>query len=317
MTSPAISAIICTYERYDLLPRAIESLVQQSLPAMDFEILVVDNSPDHDFSQQFSLEYASVANLTWLVERKSGLSNARNVGVDAAAAPLVAFMDDDAIASPRWLQSLIAAFQEFGANAQAAGGRVDPIWSSPRPRWLHDDLLGYVSVVNWGGQARFAAPTEWLAGTNIAFRRNALLEVGGFSVNFGRNQAGHALLSNDEVEVLARLRAGGGRALYVPDAAVQHLVAPERLTQEWFRRRVAWQAISEYLQNPKDLFGKASGYWGEVTRFFAKLPPQYRTPRGFYVEQDDPETFCAQLSAIYNFSIALMAGFHGVGEHVA
>jgi glucosyl-dolichyl phosphate glucuronosyltransferase len=317
MTDLAISAIVCTYDRYDLLPKAIGSLTKQTLPQDAFEIIVVDNSPDHERSDEISHEYAAVENLKWIVEKTPGLSNARNVGAGRAAAPIVAFMDDDAIASPSWLQCIVGAFKQFGPAAQAAGGRVTPIWGAPRPAWLPDELLGYVSVVDWGGSARVAQPKEWVAGTNIAFRNDALKKAGGFSVGLGRNKGGHALLSNDEIEIIARLGAGGGQLLYVPEAMVEHLVPPERLSQAWFRRRVAWQAVSDYLQDPKGLFEKAPRYWNGVTDFYARLPPKHRTPRGLYVELDDPDLFRRQLSALYNFTVAVLAGFNGLEEPTA
>lgn len=316
MTKPAIAAIICTYNRYDLLPRAIASLSRQLLPADEFETIVVDNSPDHDKSERVAAEFRTIKNLKWIVEKTPGLSNARNVGTRATEAPIIAFMDDDAVASPEWLQALLSAFDRFGAEAQAAGGRVDPLWDAARPEWLHDELLGYVSVVNWGGKARFANPKEWVAGTNIAFRKQALTDAGGFSIHLGRNKSGLSLLSNDEIETIARIRARGGQLLYVPDAVVEHLVPKDRLTQAWFRRRVAWQAVSDYIQDAETLFARAPDYWNGVTDFYSRLPPKHRTPGGLCVEQGDAEMFRRQLSAVYNFTVADLAGFHGVGESV-
>lgn len=312
-----ISAIICTYERYDLLPKAIGSLAKQTLAYDDFEIIVVDNSPDHAYSAQIAKHFEPIPNLQWIIEKTPGLSNARNVGTRAAKAPIVAFMDDDAIASPGWLKAYVSAFAAFGGSAAVAGGRVDPIWGAPRPKWLHESLLGYVSVVNWGGVARVAADSEWVAGTNIAFRVEPLLSLGGFSVNLGRNRGGHALLSNEEIEVVRRLKDAGGQLVYVPDAVIEHLVPPERLTQAWFRRRVAWQAVSEYLQDSKRLFEAAPRYWSDVTSFYARLAPKYRTPRGLWTEQEDPDMFRRQMSAVYNFTVASLAGFNGLdgAEH--
>src|ERR1700740_2121779 len=74
----ALSAVICTYNRYDLLPEAIESLVKQNVPPSLFEIIVVDNSPDQAGATCFAQHYTGLSNLTYLVEPKPGLSNARN-----------------------------------------------------------------------------------------------------------------------------------------------------------------------------------------------------------------------------------------------
>src|SRR6516165_6307285 len=86
----ALSAVICTYNRYDLLPAAIESLVNQNLPADSFEIIVVDNSPDQAGATRFGERYSGLSNLTYLVEPKPGLSNARNKGTAAALGRIVA-----------------------------------------------------------------------------------------------------------------------------------------------------------------------------------------------------------------------------------
>ncbi|HTT99481.1 MAG TPA: glycosyltransferase family 2 protein [Rhizomicrobium sp.] len=317
MTAPRITAAICTYDRYDLLKKAVSSLARQNLAAQDFEILVIDNSPDAAKSKDFAKAYAGIPNLRWTIEKTPGLSNARNVATDLARAPFIAFMDDDAIAGPKWLEMLLAAFSDFGDAANVVGGRVDPIWGVPRPAWLPDNLLGYVSVVNWGGAARYAAETEWVAGTNIAFRVSALKDVGGFPIHLGRNKGGQALLSNDESDVVQKMAAKGSRLIYAPDAVVEHLVPQERLNQSWFRRRSAWQAVSDYLLDPVGSFEKAANYWPGVTHYFSLLPPKHRTPRGLYVDQSDPEMVHKQMSAIYNFTLATLAGFKGIdGGHL-
>ncbi|HWA02448.1 MAG TPA: glycosyltransferase family 2 protein [Rhizomicrobium sp.] len=313
MISPLISAAICTYNRYDLLPKAIASLRRQSLATDEFEIIVVDNSPDRRKSETFSRNYAGISNLRWIVEATPGLSNARNVAARMARSPLIAFMDDDAVAASDWLEELLAAFEEFGPEAKLVGGRVDPIWGVPRPDWLPDDLLGYVSVVNWGGVTRFASDSEWIAGTNLALRVEALVEAGGFSVKLGRTRGGEALLSNDESEVVARIRERGGRLVYSPAAVVEHLVPAERLSQGWFRRRAAWQAVSDYIQDPASAFGNAPRFWRGVTEYYARLPPRHRTPAGLHLDQTDPGMFRMQMSAVYNYTIALLSGFHGIG----
>jgi glycosyltransferase involved in cell wall biosynthesis len=312
MSTLRITAAICTYNRYDTLPKAIASLTRQTLAQDAYEIFVIDNSPDHAQAAMVARDYAAIPNLTWTIEKIPGLSNARNVATAAAGAPLIAFMDDDAIASPGWLAALVGAFESFGAEAEIVGGRVDPIWGVPQPHWLPDSLLGNVSVVNWGGADRFAAKTEWVAGTNIAFRVAALKAVGGFSVHLGRTRGGQALLSNDESDVIERMSERGGRLVYAPGASVEHLVPAERLTQTWFRRRVAWQAVSDYLMDAQKVFEKAPNYWRGVTEFYARLPPQHRNPKGFYVEQDDPEMFRMQMNALYNYTVVLLTGFRGL-----
>lgn len=308
-----VTVVICTYNRYDVLPSAIGSLTRQTAPATSFEVIVVDNSPSELKSQQNSKQFVGIPNLQWVYEATPGLSNARNVGLSLAKGEIVAYIDDDAIAEPDWIEELQAAFSVSGPTTVCVGGKVEPIWSVPRPSWLHDDLLGYVSVVDWVADGpRLLGTKEWVAGTNISFLVKPLREIGGFSTTLGRKGGGQVLLSNEETEVTEKMQANGGTVIYAPGVIVHHLVEPGRLKQEWFRRRVAWQANSDYLKEPTAAFDRARSHWSDVTSFFSQLPPTHRNPNGFLVELDDPRLFKAQLSAIYNFMTCILAGFHGI-----
>jgi glycosyltransferase involved in cell wall biosynthesis len=312
--SPLISAAICTYERYDLLGQAIDSLMGQTLDNSQYEILVIDNSPNWRLSEEFAKAYASVENLRWAIEKTPGLSNARNVATGLAKTPLIAFMDDDAIARPGWLAAIVAAYDRFGNEAGVVGGKVNPIWAAPRPSWMHDDLLGLVSVIDRGNDARVLAADEWVAGVNISFRVDLLKETGGFNVGLGRNGTGHALLSNEEVEIVDKIKQRGYLVVYTPEAEVDHIVDADRLSQVWIRRRVAWQAISDYLKDPATVYENAPRHWHTIYNFVNRLSPRDRSPRAFFTEINDAELFKAQMSALYNYTTVLLTGFNGLEE---
>jgi len=243
----ALSAVICTYNRYDLLPAAIESLVKQDLPTDLFEIIIVDNSPDQAGAKRFGQRYAGLSNLTYLVEPNPGLSNARNKGIAVALGRIVAFIDDDARACASWAQELLHAHAAFDGRAGIVGGPIVPLWTEEKPAWVGKPLLGYLSVVDLGHEMRELSGGEWLSGCNISFDRASLIAAGGFSTRLGRMGSGSTLLSNEEIEARERVRATGKLVIYAPKAVVEHVIPPERLTQSWFRRRAAWQAVSDLL----------------------------------------------------------------------
>jgi glycosyltransferase involved in cell wall biosynthesis len=312
MSAPEISLCICTYNRYDLRPGAIQSLIEQSLPSDRFEILVIDNSPDAKRAELFAKRFEAAPNLRYILEKTPGLSNARNVAASLAKAPVIAFMDDDAIADPDWAAELLRAYELSGQGAMIVGGRVDPIWAAPRPDWVHDSMLGNLSIVNWGGDTRVAGPDEWVAGTNISFRVSAILDNGGFPLNLGRIGSGSALLSNEEIQLLDRIRADGGQIIYAPRARVNHLVDVRRLKQGWFRKRAAWQALSDFMMNPDGQAAEARKHWPELVKYFNALPPHERTVRGFLHQTDDPDLFQWQTGAVYMMTTLMLAGFEGV-----
>lgn len=308
--SQKISVAICTYNRYELLSKAIESVLNQDVDFSVYKVFVVDNSPDYDRALAEQARYAGTDGLEYMIERTPGLSNARNVAARACGTPYIAFLDDDAIASRRWVGEILRAFEAFPDKAGVVGGKINPIWGRPRPSWLPDELLGGLTVVDWGGALRIAGPQEWVAGANISFAVEPLLEVGGFPTSLGRIGDSGVLLSNEEIYVLEALRSTGKVVVYAPEAEVDHLVDERRVSQAWIRKRMAWQAVSDLIAEKNDMSKLAEESWKGVTERLNSLEPRLHTPRAFFEDVQDPAEFHQQILSIYNMTRALLAGLH-------
>ena len=261
---PRISVIICTHNRAELLRRAIESLFAQSLSTAEFEVVIVNNaSTDHTVSLAKELIRQAAAPQAFRIidEPRLGLSHARNAGLATARGPYVAFMDDDAVAEADWLKGLLETF-DCSPKTAVVGGPVALLWPHAPPSWLADPRLRrYCSLVDLGGVRRpIDTRTESLAGTNIAFRRAALEEIGGFSVALGRT--GNNLLSNEETYAVTQLVKNGHQAWYVPEAKVMHEVHAERMTRRWLLHRAFWQGLSDVAQQTPSL----SSSIGQISR---------------------------------------------------
>ena len=294
---PRVSVVVCTFNRYDLLSEAIASIELQNLPHDDYELIIVDNSGEPAARERFLSGLEVVCHYRYITEARPGLSRARNIGVTAAAADIVAFIDDDAKASPNWLARILGNFGESKGTG-IVGGPVRPIWKAPRPPWLHPELEGYLTIVDRGSAVRALRPEEWLAGTNIAFRKNALEEAGFFSENMGRS--GRLLLSNEELVISQKIRQLGYEVVYDPEIVVHHSVHAERTSQAWLRRRVFWQAISDLFAEPTLLRAETQPdrEIGCILDFLMQLAPENRGTMGLFLDLDDPELFRAQTEAI-------------------
>ena len=108
MSQPLISAIICTYNREQYLGLAIDSLLQQDFA--EFEVIVVDNAST-DGTRQVVEARLPHAKLRYIYEPITGLSVARNTGAKIAQSSILAYLDDDAIATPQWLRVLYSAYE--------------------------------------------------------------------------------------------------------------------------------------------------------------------------------------------------------------
>ncbi len=242
---PRISAVICTHNRSDLLAQALESLCHQSLPEDDFEVLVIDNASTDDTEAVARSFCDCRAHFTYVTEPMLGLSKARNRGLREARGHYVAFLDDDAVAEPEWLEAIHAAFAEAEPEPGCVGGKTLPNWQAPRPSWLHDVLMLSLSIIDWSDEAFFVEPPCFLVGANIAYDRALVLEIGGFDERLGL--VGEAHLVGDETELNSRIAAAGRPVYYTPKAVVSHLVSRGRLTKTWHFERAKWQGITDGL----------------------------------------------------------------------
>ena len=292
-----LSVIICTHNRYATLEDAIDSVEVQDCSPEVFELIIIDNSTDKYAQKDFASSLDINCNHRYLTEVVPGLSRARNIGVKIARGRIVAFMDDDARASSSWISRIIEDFND--PEIGIAGGPVRPIWPSSRPVWLHPWLEGYLTILDRGDKKRRLNHDEWLAGTNVAFRRELLEKTGMFDESLGR--VGALLLSNEEINVSNKIKELGFHSLYDPGVEVYHHVHKERLSPAWIRKRVFWQVISDIFAEG----GVASIDFNEsvacILSYLASLPPKHRGLSGLFIDIDDPEIFNSQIEAITKF----------------
>ncbi|MEB3339813.1 glycosyltransferase family 2 protein [Okeania sp.] len=238
-----ISAIICTHNRDNYLGAAIDSLLVQDFPG-SFEVVVVDNA-SKDRTREVVEARLSNPKLKYVYEPVTGLSVARNTGAKTASAKILAYLDDDAVASPQWLKVVYEAYQSNDKLA-IAGGKVTLIWPEgiSHPHWLSWELSGNLGYYDLGDSVVYIdQPGLTPRGLNYSIRRTFLEQIGGFDTNLGR--VGKKLLSNEELHTTELAIKQGWQVAYLPEALVAHNVAPERVKLSWFIERGWWQGISE------------------------------------------------------------------------
>ncbi len=243
MPDNQISAIICTHNRDTYLGAAIDSLLAQDFSA-EFEVVVVDNGSS-DRTREVVEQRLGNPRVKYVFEPTIGLSVARNTGARVASGEILAYLDDDAVASVSWLQVLSAAY-EHNSQLAIAGGKVTLLWppNIEPPHWLSPGLAGNLGAYDLGDRMIYIQqPGLTPRGLNYSLRRSFLEEIGGFDPHLGR--VGKNLLSNEELQMTEFALQRGWQVAYLPQALVAHNVAPERLKRSWFLNRGWWQGISE------------------------------------------------------------------------
>lgn len=268
MGHPSISTIVCTHNRSAYLLRCLKALESQTLPADEYEVIIVDNGSSDDTRSASASFCERNFNFRYVREDRVGLGIARNTGVNSSSADIVAFTDDDAEPDASWLERILGRFREQPDDVAVVGGEVLPIWEAARPAWLSDSLLRPLSAgLQWSAEPRLLRPDEWLIEVNCAYKKAALLKVGGFPEHLGRN--GELLLSGDGASNLL-IQLAGYRLYYDPAIVVRHHIPASRLTRTWYRRRSFWQGVSLNLIHR---------YVEETARKLG-LPEPFRNARG-------------------------------------
>lgn len=184
-----ISIIISTYQRSDQYNRVVASLKSQL--NKDVELVTI--------------------------EGVAGLAKARNIGWRKARGEYVAYIDDDAIATPHWIENILN-FIKMHPDVVAFGGPYSSSNQSELPAWIPTELT--TMEVAAKKPRPILLPHEWLTGTNMIFRRDTLKSLGGFDESLGVTPTRRAY--GEETDLLIRLHNAGHEIWYDPKIKVLH-----------------------------------------------------------------------------------------------
>jgi GT2 family glycosyltransferase len=204
---PRVSVIVMTVDRPGPLRRCLESLAAQSIPLDAFEVVVVEASAKP--AAGLIGEFAGRLRLSQHLSPNYGVAGNRNVGVARARGPIVAFLDDDCVADPGWLEAITTAVEanprclvggpvanSYPSNAVAVAGQV-----------ITEGIDGFFNPS--GEEPRF------FPGLNFAVDRESYLAMGGCDRRFGR-------LAAEDRDFVDRWRLAGGSLAGCAAAIVHH-----------------------------------------------------------------------------------------------
>lgn len=230
-----ISVVLSTYNRCDVLPRALEHLGPQQAPAgLEYEVIVVDNNSTDATRAVIERFVGRDKRFRYLFEPRQGISYGRNAGITAARADAIVFTDDDVEVSSDWIYRIHQALLQY-PDADFIGGRVLPVLGSPLPTWAHAKMAPF-ALQDYGDDPVVMSATHQrcLIGACLVTRRRAISRAGFFSTE--TQKVKDELGDTEDADWETQVWNYGGHGMYVPEIIVYSPLAKQRLTKAYHRR---------------------------------------------------------------------------------
>ena len=212
-----VSVVVVSRDRASELSAALSAIEAQRLPPESFEIVVVDDGSTDGTGETLSAMWRSPSG-DWRPGRSVirnefplGPGRARNLGVERARAPIVAFTDSDCTPAAGWLEELLAPFDD--PRVGAVGGRESDDPEDPAmARAVHFAMTSPLTTGRVrGGRGRSAGryrPRSF----NMAVRRDVFLRAGGFADAY----------YGEDIDLSLRIDRLGFISVFAPESRVHH-----------------------------------------------------------------------------------------------
>jgi glycosyltransferase involved in cell wall biosynthesis len=249
MNQPTLSVIVPAHNPHPgRLQRTLAGLRAQTLPAREWETILVDNASSPALvAVNWSTQ--APANFRLVREPEPGLSHARRRGFTEARGDIAVLVDDDNVLAPDYLATVLSLFAQH-PQVGALGGRSLPEFETAPPAWTREffSLLalrdpGEAPLLSHGLRPAGSAGNEYPVfapiGAGMALRRpawTAWLEARREQPGLISDRRGEELTSGGDNDIVLHLMRAGWEVGYFPALALTHLIPPARLEKDYLAR---------------------------------------------------------------------------------
>ena len=231
-----LSIIICSYNRASYISDALTSLYCQSAGLYEFEVIIVDNNSTDNTKEVYAQWRQTNTNgqFTFISETKQGASFARNMGATIAKGEWVCFMDDDAVATPNYVENILKHIQNK-PDAVGFGGRIIPKYIPAEPKWMSYYVSSLVGNFDYAPIACAFENGKYPLESNMIVKKTVYDQIGGFNVNLP-GVVGTLRIGGEGKELFYKILALGHKIYYDPSICIHHVVEVKKLTSEYMYR---------------------------------------------------------------------------------
>jgi len=229
-----LTIIVCTYNRATRINKLISNFDSEvSIPEdFQFELVIVDNNSTDNTRESIYSIYDQQRNyqLRYVFEEKSGLSNARNKGIQSSSYNNILFLDDDSLPGQQLLNVIQRTFilhpqiQCFALKILNYPGKA-PSWYRVSGRFQMLNRGGY----DLGDESRFLTDNDPLPnGSGMIISRQVFNDIGCFDTRFGYDLKKTMYIPGEETELFMKIKNHGYQIYYIHDAIINHYPETEK-----------------------------------------------------------------------------------------
>jgi len=234
-----LSIIICTYNRVSFLKLCLNSILNQIKKDHNIEIIVIDNNSTDETKKY--VEGLDIKYIKYHIEKKQGLSFARNRGIEVALGRYLAFVDDDAIINSNWLDSLLDELKKDLKN-HIYGGPIYPKFEIECPKWI-DQKYFIRKFKSKDGYLDQLTAQDGFSGGNMCISKETFTHVGHFNTNLGMK--GDKMGLGEESELFFRIlnKIKNIRLYNIENMSITHFEAKFKLKRRYLKERITLSSI--------------------------------------------------------------------------
>ncbi len=231
-----LSIVICSYNRASYISDALDSLYKQTASLNAFETIIVDNNSTDNTAEVFSQWIAAHTNgsFTYITETNQGASFARNTGAAVAKGQWLCFMDDDAVATPNYVENILKHIETM-PDVVGFGGRIIPKYIPAEPKWMSYYVSSLVGNFDYAPTACAFENGKYPLESNMIVRKDVYDAIGGFNTALP-GVVGTLRIGGEGKELFYKILDLGHTIYYDPAICVHHVVEVKKLTSEYMYR---------------------------------------------------------------------------------
>ena len=235
-----LSITICTYNRIEYLKKCLKSILDQTQGSEIIEINIIDNNSTDttkDYVTELQKQFPEV---NYFVEKRQGISYARNLSFEVCKGMFLAFVDDDAVINKNWLEALLNELKNQNEDI-IYGGPIYPNFESVPEDWIDKDYF-IRKFKDTDGFLGTIKSKEGFSGGNMCIAKNLFLKSEKFNTEIGMTGGNLGLGEEPDFFYKLIMKNKDVKLYNICEMSITHSEASYKLEKEYLRDRIILNA---------------------------------------------------------------------------